>query len=443
MIDWTPQQIADAAGAELVSAGGGRADEPSGPSHAVIDSALAASGALFAGLQGANTDGGRFASDALDRGAWGVLAGTSYAQALADDPRGVVLAAGDPLAALQRLATAWRRELGREGATVIGVTGSTGKTTTKELIAAMGATVAPTHATHANFNTEIGLPLTVLAAPRGTRLLVLEMAMRGAGQIAELAQIAEPEIGVVVNVGPAHLELLGTIEAIAAEKASLLTHLPPGGTAIVPDGEPLLAQYHRGDLTWLTFGSVSGDQSAAGLPDALGAGGLAEHVRIDAAAALLAVRAAGLEPRGPLELTPGRGRGASLPGVGGSTVIDDCYNANPMSMRAALASLGGTPAERRVAVLGDMLELGSDELALHRALAEQAAEAGVALLVSVGERARAAADCFAGQTQSYETAQQAAAALQSQLGAGDVVLVKGSRGIGLEVVVDALSAVKG
>ncbi len=150
---------------------------------------------------------------------------------------GAVLVSDDPLAGLQRLATAWRREL---DAKVIGVTGSTGKTSTKDLLLAVLAPHRRTVASRANYNTEIGLPLEVLAAPEGTEVLVLEMAMRGAGQIAELATIAEPDVGVIVSIGPVHLELLGTIEAIAAAKAELIAGLRPGATAIVPAGETLL-----------------------------------------------------------------------------------------------------------------------------------------------------------------------------------------------------------
>ena len=164
---------------------------------------------------------------------------------------GRVLEAEDPLAALQALAVAWRREL---GAQVIGVTGSTGKTSTKDLLAAMVATGRRVTATAQNLNTEIGLPLTILGAPEGTEVLVLEMAMRGAGQIAELVAIAEPDVGLITNIGPVHLEQLGTLEAIAAEKAGVIDGLRPGGTAVVPAGEPLLAPHLRVDVRTVTFG---------------------------------------------------------------------------------------------------------------------------------------------------------------------------------------------
>ena len=200
--DWDVARLAANAGARLATAG----TAPGGPARVVIDSREAGPGDLFVGLPGERTDGGRFAGQTLEAGAWGVLVSEEHAGAVDGD--GAVLAAADPLAALQRLATAWRREL---GCAVIGVTGSTGKTSTKDVLAGMLAPHRRVVATSENLNTEIGLPLVVLSAPAGTEVLVLEMAMRGAGQIAELAQVAEPDVGVITNVGPVHLELLGSV----------------------------------------------------------------------------------------------------------------------------------------------------------------------------------------------------------------------------------------
>jgi UDP-N-acetylmuramoyl-tripeptide--D-alanyl-D-alanine ligase len=434
MIAWNAQKIADASGAHLAQVAPVADPQRPGPTRAVIDSSTAGPGMLFVGLPGTRVDGGTYAGQALEAGAWGVLVRPEHAEALRGQGHGFVLTAEDPLVALQQLATAWRLAL---AATVIGVTGSTGKTTTKELVAAMGRTVAATHATAANFNTEIGLPLTILAAPAGTRLLVLEMGMRAPGQIAELCEIARPDIGIVVNVGPAHLEHLGTIEAIAAEKGSLLDHLPQGGTAISPAGEPLLAQHQREGVAWVTFGPGS-DNTVEALPEPLGLAGRPAHVRLDATAALAAVRAAGLEPIGPIDELPGAGRGVEHAGVAGSTIIDDCYNANPMSMRAALTDLSLRTAGRRVAVLGDMLELGPQEAELHAELGTLSGAAGVGLLATVGPRAAQAATNFDGPVLRFDVAAQAAEALPAHIQDGDAVLVKGSRGVGLEVVVAAL-----
>ena len=266
MIEWSPEQLAAAAGAELASIpegvtqrsplgsalAAGEAHLP-GPVQAVIDSRAAGPGDLFVGLPGARVDGGRFAAGALAQGVWGVLvapahASTAAAIAPAD---AVVLVAADPLAALQRLATAWRRAL---GARVIAITGSTGKTSTKDVLAAMLAPHRRTIATRQNFNTEIGLPLTVLSAPPGTEVLVLELAMRGAGQIAELTTISEPDVGLITNVGPVHVELLGSVEGVAAAKAELIAGLAPGATIIVPAGEPLLEAHLRADLHTVSVG---------------------------------------------------------------------------------------------------------------------------------------------------------------------------------------------
>jgi UDP-N-acetylmuramoyl-tripeptide--D-alanyl-D-alanine ligase len=437
MRGWTAEQVAEAAGARLVEPGDGK----SGPARAVIDSRHAGPGDLFVGLPGERVDGGRFAGAVLGAGAWGVLVGEGFGGV--EDPtgedRGAVLVAQDPLAALQRLATAWRRELGASGAKVIGVTGSTGKTSTKDLLAAMVDQQKRTVATPLNLNTEIGLPLTVLGAPAGTEVLVLEMAMRGAGQIAELATIAEPDVGVVVNVGPVHLELLGTIEAIAATKAELIEGLPPGGTAIVPAGEPLLAT-HLATLpegvSTVTFGS-GGDVSE--LPDGLELPFTSAHMRSNALAALAAARAVGVEPTGRLEVALSELRGQRREVPGGIVVIDDCYNANPMSMRAALDDLNATAPGRRVAVLGDMLELGPDEIRFHEEIGAHARGAGVDLLVTVGPLAAAMGPAFGGDTLAVDRGADVAAALQPRLAEGDTVLVKASRGVGLEVVAQALA----
>jgi UDP-N-acetylmuramoyl-tripeptide--D-alanyl-D-alanine ligase len=423
---WSPERVAAAAGARLVAG-----DAAGGPARAVIDSRHAGPGDLFAGLPGERVDGGRFAADVLRNGAWGVLVAPDHADGL--DRGGVVLAADDPLAALQRLATAWRREL---GAQVIGVTGSTGKTSTKDLLSAMVGQRRRVVATPLNLNTEIGLPLTVLGAPADTEVLVLEMAMRGRGQIAELARIAEPDVGVIVNVGPVHLELLGTIEAIAATKAELLAGLRPGGTAVVPAGEALLEPFRRDDVTTVTFGP---DGDVAELPDTLDVPFTSAHMRQNALAALAAARAVGVEPEGRVDVRLSELRGQRIDVPGGIVVVNDCYNANPMSMRAALDDLAVSAPGRRVAVLGDMLELGPDELRFHEEIGAHARGAGVDVLVTVGERAAAMASAFGGETHHAATAADAAEALPPLLREGDTVLVKASRGIGLEVVAQRLA----
>jgi len=429
--DWSPDRVAQAAGARLAAP----APRAGGPARVVIDSRAVGEGDLFVGLAGDNVDGGRFAPQALAAGAWGVLVGASHANGAGSSSSGVVLAADDPLAALGRLATAWRRAL---RARVIGITGSTGKTSTKDLLAGMLAPHRRVVATAQNLNTEIGLPLTVLGAPPGTEVLVLEMAMRGAGQIAELAAIAEPDVGVIVNIGPVHLELLGSIEAIAATKAELIAALEPGGTAIVPAGEPLLEPHRRADVTTVTFGP-GGDVSE--LPPGLTLPFTSAHMRGNALAALAAARAVGVEPAGEVNVALSNMRGQRIELPGDIVVVNDCYNANPMSMRAALDDLAASATGRRVAVLGDMLELGPGETAFHEEVGAVATTAGVELLVTVGPLARHIGATFAGGRQHHvDDARAAAALVPDLLQPGDTVLVKGSRGVGLEVVARALEA---
>jgi UDP-N-acetylmuramoyl-tripeptide--D-alanyl-D-alanine ligase len=420
--DWSPERVAHAAGAE-VARGGASA----GPLRATIDSRDVRPGDLFVGLAGSNTDGGRFAAGALADGAWGALVSPSYADDAVAAGAGVVLVAEDPLLALQALARAWRREL---GADVLAITGSTGKTSTKDLLAAMLRQDRTVVASQQNYNTEIGLPLTILGAPPGTEALVLEMAMRGAGQIAELAAIAEPDVGVIVNVGPVHLEILHTIEAVAAAKAELLAGMRPPATAVLPAHEPLLDPHRRADLRIVTFGE-GGDVSELGeleLPFS------SAHMRSNALAALAAAGAVGAHPRGMLEVTLSALRGQRIELPGPVVVIDDCYNANPMSMRAALDDLAASASGRRVAVLGDMLELGPDEVRFHEEIGAHAAQAGVDVLIAVGPLAAHMGSTYGGELHAVGDAGAAAALAGELVRPGDTVLVKASRGVGLEVV---------
>ncbi len=444
---WTPERIAQAAGARIL------APPPTaqGPECVTIDSRTAGPGSLFVGLPGASADGGAFAPQALAAGAWGVLTRPEHADAASRERAGVALVAEDPLRALQDLATAWRREL---SATVIGVTGSTGKTSTKDLLRAILAPHRRTVASRSNFNTEIGLPLEILSAPMGTEMLVLEMAMRGSGQIAELAEVAEPNIGVIVSVGPVHLELLGTVDAVAAAKAELIARLPSGATAVIPAGERLLDRHRRDDLDTVTFGA-GGEVTLRSADGELicidHRGELIElevpftqaHMRTNLLAAVAAARAAGVTPSGRVELllSPGRGQRLVLPG--GLTVIDDCYNANPMSMSAALNDLAATAqpdGARTVAILGDMLELGPDERRYHAEIGRHAGEIGIDVLITVGPLAQEMAADFPRDVHAVPDAAAAAGVVPELLESGDVVLIKASRGVGLEVVCQALSA---
>ena len=440
MRDRTAEWIAEAAGGRLVA---GDPAEP-GPVRASIDSREIEPGELFAGLRG-GADGGQFAGAALEAGAWGVLVGPEHAEALAAAGRPVI-AATDPLGALQVLARAWRHELGRR---VVGITGSTGKTSTKDILTALlsGAGTS-VHANRENLNTEIGLPLTILEADRGVEALVLEMAMRGAGQIAELTAIADPDVGLIVNVGPVHLELLGTVERVAAAKAELIRDLRTGGACVVPAEEPLLEPHLRDDLETITFGpggdvrleSFEGGVAridARGQPIELELSYSEPHNVLNTVAAVAAATALGVTPGGRVEVGFSSLRGQVVELDGGVTVVNDCYNANPMSMRAALEHLAETPAERRIAVLGTMAELGPDGARFHREIGRQAGELGVDVLITVGEPAVRFGDEFDGEKHAVASPEEARAILEELAMPGDRVLVKGSRSVGLERVVGA------
>jgi UDP-N-acetylmuramoyl-tripeptide--D-alanyl-D-alanine ligase len=456
MRSWSGDRVAQAAGARVMAPGRSK----TGPESVTIDSRTAGPGSLFVGLRGSNEDGGRFARQAVAAGAWGTLTTPEHAAALtrpehtdgAHQPeQAVVLAADDPLEALQRLATEWRREI---GAHVIGVTGSTGKTSTKDILKALLAPQRRTVASRANFNTEIGLPLEILAAQIETEVLVLEMAMRGAGQIAELAALAEPDVGVIVSIGPVHLELLGTIEAIAAAKAELIAGLKPQATAVIPAHEPLLEPHLRDDVNTVRFGP-GGDVFIASEDDervtidhhgeqiSLAVPFRQRHMRTNLLAAVAAAKAIGVTPGGRVELALSPGRGQAVELAEGVMLLDDCYNANPMSMRAALDELSALAARgshaRRVAVLGDMLELGPEERRYHSEIGRHARDQGVDVLITVGPLAEAMTDEFDGESYPVANATEAASLALELIRPGDAVLVKASRGVGLEVVCQALS----
>lgn len=433
---------------ELASAGSAEH-----PTRAVIDSRETTDGDLFFGLPGERVDGGSFAAELVQRGVWGVVVTEQHFEAAvtAAAGRANVYAVADPALALAALARAWRRAL---GAQVIGVTGSTGKTTTKDILAALLSAEQTVVATPENHNNEIGLPLTILQAPAGTETLVLEMAMRGLGQIAELAEIAEPDIGCVVNVGPVHLELLGTVERVAEAKAELIAALPAGATAVVPADEPLLLPYLRDDLTTVTFGA-GGDVRLLGKDDdrvlqiatpdgdvTLRPSFSEPYLVSNLLAAVACAGAAGVVAEGELEVSFSALRGERLEVLGGVRLINDCYNANPVSMQAALENLGAQQG-RRIAVLGGMGELGEDSERFHHEVARRAAENGVDLLVTVGELAGAYGDRYEGRIEHVAGPEAAAFVVRSEATPGDTVLVKGSRSVGLEKVAQILAAADG
>jgi len=449
----TAEQIVAATGAEVVSRGA-----PGSPRRAVIDSSKAAEGDLFFGLRGERVDGGEFAPEALAAGAWGAVIGTATARSLfvspgdTNDeraPRGAwVFAVEEPLRALQGLARAWLREV---DAPVVGITGSVGKTSVKDIARAL--LPGRVHANRENLNTEIGLPLTVLEAPPETELMVLEMAMRGPGQIAELAAIAEPGVAVITNVGPVHVELLGSVGAVAAAKAEILAGLPADGIAVVPADAGELEPHLATAPSLLRFGP-GGDIEARerrvgdGVTEALvatPAGSARFHFPFTEAHNLtnaLAAIGAGVALGAPLEGMADRAanigfsrfRGERLELADGIVLVNDCYNANPVSMRAALDHLASVEGERRIAVLGEMAELGPGAAGYHREVGAHARAEGVDLLIGVGEPAREY-----GPDELVGDPAEAAELLAAQLEPGDTILVKGSRSAGLEGVAEALA----
>jgi UDP-N-acetylmuramoyl-tripeptide--D-alanyl-D-alanine ligase len=370
-----------------------------------------------------------------------------------------VLYPSDAFAALAAIATAVRA---RSRARVVGITGSTGKTSTKDILAALCAPHAEVVAAEGGHNNEIGLPLTLARIEPETEVVVAEMGMRGLGQIAALCEIARPDIGIVTSVGPVHLELLGTVERVAQAKAEIVGALPPGGVAVAPMPAPELEPFlERDDVEVRRFGP-GGDASVAafeahddsadvvfelrGRELALRFNFTARHQAENAAAALLAYDALGLPleraAEGARRIAFSRWRGEESPLPGEGLLINDAYNANPVSMEAALKHLSARAAgRRRIAVLGEMAELGPDAPAYHRRVG-QAAAADADVLVAVGEPARGYLGSGVADERYAATVEEALAALEGLLRPGDVVLVKASRAAGLERIAEALGSAR-
>ena len=426
---------------EIAACTGGRLERDVTVTGVVVDSRDVSPGDLFVALSGARTDGARFAGQARAEGAAAVLA--AAAAGIDAD-----VEVDDPLLALGRIGALVRS---RSQAAVVAITGSTGKTSTKDILAALVAPHLATVKSHANFNTEIGLPLTLCRIEQGTRVVVCEMGMRGAGQIAYLTALARPDVAVITGIGPVHLEQVGSIEGVAAAKAEILDGLGEGGVAIVPHAEPLLLPHLDGaGLRVITFGPAQDADvrlvSFAGGRAELAVHGRTVHVPVNftqtynarnLTAAVAAYDALGLpldglaEGAAAIAFSPLRGEERPLPG--GGLLIADCYNANPVSMRAALEHLAESAGARRVAVLGDMAELGDAAADYHREIGDLTAGLRIDVVVGVGELARSYGGVW------FATAAQAADAVPAMLRAGDAVLVKGSRSIGLEAVVDAVA----
>ena len=420
---------------------------PLGP--AVNDSRAAGPGALFVALPGEHADGHRFIPDAISRGANAVISGSPPEPISSPAVTWVV---PDPLIALQGFAAWWRGQF--PDLLVVGITGSVGKTTAKEVIAAALGRRLPVLASPRSFNNEIGLPLTLLSLSGEHRAAILEMGIYDVGDIALLAGIALQNVGVVLNVEAVHLARAGTIERIAEAKAEMITTLPPDGIAILNhDDARALAMHAQAPGPVRTFGYAEGadwraaevEARADGLRLTLGHEGWhtpirtalpgAHHVHALLAAAAV-LETAGIpvgEIPSILETVPAQAaRQKFLPGLEGRLIIDDSYNASPLSMRAALDLLAAQPGPRRVAILADMLEMGEIAVESHRAIGAYA-EARADLVIAVGPLAREMA--AAAGAEWFEDKAALRPVLAALLRKGDTVLVKGSRGMALEEVV--------
>jgi UDP-N-acetylmuramoyl-tripeptide--D-alanyl-D-alanine ligase len=323
---------------------------------------------------------------------------------------------------------------------VVAITGSVGKTSTKDILAALLRPSLRTVAAADGFNNEIGLPLTLCRIEPETEVVVAEMAMRGPGQIRALARAARPNLGVITAIAPVHLELLGSIENVARAKAELLEELPPGAVAVLPEEVPELEPFVPAGLDVRRFGPPDAEVRAGRTHVRFRGREVvfsftARHQVENALAALTVCEALGVEPPGgPVEVSFSRWRSQERELPGGGLLLNDAWNANPVAMRAALAYLRERAAGRRtVAILGEMAELGPEAPGFHREVAREAE--GVGVVIGVGELARHyAPDEWAA------TAAEAVELARSLVRPGDVVLVKGSRSVGLEIVAAALAA---
>ncbi|MGY1719799.1 UDP-N-acetylmuramoyl-tripeptide--D-alanyl-D-alanine ligase [Blastococcus sp. SYSU DS0552] len=447
--------------AEVAELTGGRLSVPSDGAvtgKVTLDSRAVAAGDLFVAVVGERADGHDFLGAAAAAGAVAALA-------TRPDPALPCVVVDDPVDALGRLAAGVHVRLTAAGVRTLAITGSSGKTSTKDLLGQVLASAGPTVSPPGSYNNDIGLPLTVLSADVTTRFLVLEMGARGPGHIARLCRVARPEVGIVLNVGSAHLGEFGSADGIAQAKGELVEALAPEGTAVLnADDARVLGMAGRTRARVLTTGRAA--QAAVRAVDVgldenararftLVAGGerhpvalrvVGEHQVANALSAAGAALAVGLAPAAvaaALSAAESRSRWRMEVDrrADGVTVVNDAYNANPESMRAALAALTGLPGERRIAVLGGMAELGPDTAAEHERLGRDAAAAGVDLVVAVGADAvgiaegAAAAGRRAGEESVHVPDRGAALAwLTEVLRPGDVVLVKASRSYGLELL---------
>ncbi|WP_458121741.1 UDP-N-acetylmuramoyl-tripeptide--D-alanyl-D-alanine ligase [Paenibacillus sp. Z6-24] len=456
MINTTIGQIADMCGGQLNG-------DPSVLCHGVIiDSRQLHDNCLFIPIIGERMDGHDLVGQVLADGAAAALWQADHGA----PPTGNTIVVENTLEALQQLASAY---LDSTEAQVIGITGSNGKTTTKDMIYALMTEAYRVHKTEGNFNSHIGLPLTILAMPRDTQILILEMGMRARGEIELLSHIARPDTAVITNIGESHLEQLGSREEIARAKLEIVNGLKPSGLLVYHGDEPLLKQvlaepqYVSQEMRKVTFGMehnndlyatgmMTQEQSTIFTTNALSEEAwnlpvLGAHNMVNAMAAILVANAYGLSEaqirQGFAKLRLTGMRIEMLQGRDGITLLNDAYNASPSSMKAAIDVLGSLKGyKRKIAVLGDMLELGTEELAYHEQIGEYV-DGQADLLLTYGERGKAIASGAARHLppeaiRSYTSKPELIDDLLQTARSKDVILFKASRGMRLEEVIQAL-----
>jgi UDP-N-acetylmuramoyl-tripeptide--D-alanyl-D-alanine ligase len=405
-----------------------------------VDSRTLQPGDLFFALRGPTHDGHEFLAEAFRKGAVAAVVDRDAGAA------GILLRAGDSLKALQALGARARQKWSGD---VVAVTGSAGKTTTKDMIAEMLSERVPATKTEGNLNNHVGLPLSLLRLDEAARVAVLEIGMNHAGEIRELANLAQPHVGVVTNVGYAHMENFDSIEGIAAAKRELIESLPESGAAVLNADDPRVAAFesaHTGRTVLYGQSASAGiraediEESADGVRFRVGAMRFESALtgRHSVSNLLAGIAVAGLYGIPPERLgervrrfRPGRMRGGRFQHHG-VLVYDDCYNSNPDAARAMLDVLADTPARRRIAVLGEMLELGRWAEPLHREVGGYAAGRGIDVLVGIRGSACYMLDAFAGAGFFFEDPAEAGRRTRSIAQPGDAILFKGSRGVHVE-----------
>jgi UDP-N-acetylmuramoyl-tripeptide--D-alanyl-D-alanine ligase len=445
---------------ELAAAVGARPEGEASLTGVAVDSRRVRAGDLFVAIRGARVDGHDFARDAAGRGAGALLAERRPAGLPPEFP---TLLVPDPVAALQRFAAATKNRMGFR---LAAVTGSAGKTTTKDFAAAILARRFAVEKTPGNQNSQIGFPMSVVNLPRTPDWMVGEMGLSEPGDLAKLSRAFEPDLVAILLVAPAHLQYFESLDEIARAKAEILAGLKPGGTLVANADDPRVAaiadrhrgrvvRFGRGEGADVTAEDVAGNGDGSGFrlrtPEGearvrlplIGSHQIANFLAASAIAFAVGVPAADCAAAAA-RMRPAAHRGELKRHGSGAVLFDDAYNANPSSMRAALEALAGVSARRRVAVLGDMLELGPDEERWHREVGREVA-GRADLLLWVGSRARALgegaveAGMAPAAVRPAGSPEEAARILEGLLAAGDVVLFKASRGVGLDRTVAMLA----